>query len=146
MVGHYLLWSVALRRICGGYDQFLASVVGGCAVADLSYLSGYYIHYRQASPGPSSDSDKRLIAKTAGPLFLSPKSVPKITQATLFLSVSGFVVVFILLLALKKQTQPASFITESGLGTSGWSDGTAWMIGIGNALYVILPTNSEKIC
>ncbi|KAL2040341.1 hypothetical protein N7G274_006784 [Stereocaulon virgatum] len=72
---------------------------------------------------------------TAGPLFLSPKSVPKITQATLFLSVSGFVIVFILLLALKKQTRPASFITESGLGTSGWSDGTAWMIGIGNALY-----------
>ncbi|KAL2052038.1 hypothetical protein ABVK25_007730 [Lepraria finkii] len=72
---------------------------------------------------------------TASPLFLSPRSVPKITQATLFLSVSGFVLVFILLLALKQQTQPASFITESGLGTSGWSDGTAWMIGIGNALY-----------
>lgn len=72
--------------------------------------------------------------QTATPLFLAPKSVPKITQATLFLSVSGFIVLFCMLLGLKKQTQPASFISKSGLGTSGWSDGTAWMMGIGNAL------------
>jgi len=39
-----------------------------------------------------------------------------------------------MLLGLKKQTQPASFITQSGLGTSGWGGGTAWMMGIGNAL------------
>ncbi|MCJ1279557.1 hypothetical protein MMC21_007381 [Puttea exsequens] len=69
------------------------------------------------------------------PLFLSPKSVPKITQATLFLSVSGFLVIFCMLLGLKKRTQPGSFITQKGLGTSGWGDGMAWMLGIGNALY-----------
>lgn len=69
------------------------------------------------------------------PLFLSPKSIPKITQMTLFLSVSGFVVVFCVLLGLKEQTQPASFITQRGLGTSGWGEGTAWMLGVGNALY-----------
>ncbi|KAI4244147.1 MAG: hypothetical protein L6R40_003131 [Gallowayella cf. fulva] len=72
---------------------------------------------------------------TSAPLFLSPKSVPKITQATLFLSVSGFIVIFCMLLGLKKQTQPGSFLTQSGLGTSGWSTGTAWVMGIGNALY-----------
>ncbi|KAL8735111.1 MAG: hypothetical protein Q9166_000987 [cf. Caloplaca sp. 2 TL-2023] len=71
---------------------------------------------------------------TAAPLFLSPKLVPKITQATLFLSVSGFIVVFCMLLSLKKQTQAGSFLTQSGLGTSGWSTGTAWVMGIGNAL------------
>lgn len=76
-----------------------------------------------------------IVVLTACPLFLYPKSIPRITQATLFLSVSGFVVIFCMLLGLKKQTQPGSFITRSGLGTSGWSDGTAWMIGIGNALY-----------
>ena len=72
--------------------------------------------------------------KIAGPLFLAPKSVPKFTQATLLLSVSGFLVVFCLLLGLKKHTQPGSFITEPRLGTSGWNPGTAWMMGIGNAL------------
>ena len=77
------------------------------------------------------------MTKIAGPLFLAPKSVPKITQATLFLSVSGFLVVFCLLLGLKKHTQPGSFITEPRLGTSGWNPGTAWMMGIGNALWVL---------
>ncbi len=77
---------------------------------------------------------KWLIVKIACPLFLCPDLVPKITQATLFLSVSGFVVIFCMLLVLKKQTQPGSFITGSGLGTSGWNDGTAWMMGVGNAL------------
>ncbi|KAL9632290.1 MAG: hypothetical protein Q9204_003856 [Flavoplaca sp. TL-2023a] len=72
---------------------------------------------------------------TAAPLFISPRSVPKFTQATLFLSVSGFIVVFCMLLGLKKQTQPGSFLTQSGLGSSGWSTGTAWVMGIGNALY-----------
>ncbi|KAI9718467.1 MAG: hypothetical protein M1828_006712 [Chrysothrix sp. TS-e1954] len=75
------------------------------------------------------------ILLTAAPLFLLPRSVPKITQATLILSVSGFVVIFCMLLGLKKQTQPASFITQSGLGKSGWNMGTAWMLGVGNALY-----------
>lgn len=72
---------------------------------------------------------------TAGPLFLRPNSVPKITQATLFFSISGFLIVFCMLLGLKKHTQPASFITQPGLGTSGWNTGTAWMMGVGNALY-----------
>ncbi|KAL8969325.1 MAG: hypothetical protein Q9183_002054, partial [Haloplaca sp. 2 TL-2023] len=71
----------------------------------------------------------------ACPLFLSPKLIPKFTQATLFFSVTGFFIVFCMLLGLKKQTQPNSFITQSGLGTSGWSPGTAWVLGIGNALY-----------
>ncbi|KAI4235165.1 MAG: hypothetical protein LQ349_003345 [Xanthoria aureola] len=72
---------------------------------------------------------------TAAPIFLSPRSVPKFTQLTLFLSVSGFIVVFCMVLGLKKETQPGSFITQSGLGTSGWSTGTAWVMGVGNALY-----------
>ncbi|KAL8856519.1 MAG: hypothetical protein Q9178_006834 [Gyalolechia marmorata] len=78
---------------------------------------------------------------TSAPLFLSPRSVPKFTQATLFLSVSGFIVVFCMLLGLKKQTQPGSFITQSGLGRSGWSTGTAWVMGVGNALYAFAGTD-----
>ncbi|KAL9016756.1 MAG: hypothetical protein Q9185_005930 [Variospora sp. 1 TL-2023] len=63
------------------------------------------------------------------------RMVPKITRAALFLAVSGFFVVFGLVLGLRRQTQPASFITQPGLGTSGWNAGTAWVLGVGNAMY-----------
>ena len=76
----------------------------------------------------------RLTLVEAAPLFLVPRSVPRITRATLLLSVTGFIVVFCTLLGLKKQTQPGSFITRKGLGTSGWGEGTAWLLGVGNAL------------
>ncbi|KAI4120184.1 MAG: hypothetical protein LQ345_000140 [Seirophora villosa] len=75
------------------------------------------------------------IVVTSSPLFLCPRMVPKITRAALFLAVTGFFVVFGLVLGLRRQTQPASFITQSGLGTSGWNAGTAWVLGVGNALY-----------
>ena len=75
-----------------------------------------------------------LTVSSAAPLFLCPRLVPKITQATLFLSVLGFVVTFALIIGLKKHTQPSSFITQPGLGTSGWASGTAWVIGLGNAM------------
>ena len=75
-----------------------------------------------------------MTVDVAAPLFLTPRSVPRITRATLLLSVIGFIVVFCTLLGLKKQTQPGSFITQKGLGTSGWGEGTAWLLGVGNAL------------
>ena len=53
---------------------------------------------------------------------------------SLWLSTGGCLVNFIVLLAMKKHTNSASFITESNLGTSGWGQGTAWVLGIMNAL------------
>lgn len=78
---------------------------------------------------------------TAAPVFLSPRAIPKFVQAALYISVGGFVVVFCMLLGLKKHTQPGSFITQSGLGTSGWSPGTAWIMGITNAMYAYAGTD-----
>lgn len=75
-----------------------------------------------------------LTVNAAAPLFLCPRLVPKITQATLFLTVLGFLVSFALVIGLKKHTQPSSFITQPGLGTSGWGSGTAWVLGLGNAM------------
>ncbi|KAI4115980.1 MAG: hypothetical protein LQ345_003519 [Seirophora villosa] len=72
---------------------------------------------------------------TAAPLFLSPKIVPRFVRAALYLSVTGFFVIFCMVLGLRKSTQPGSFITRSGQGTSGWNPGTAWVLGVGNALY-----------
>jgi choline transport protein len=49
-----------------------------------------------------------------------------------------------IVLAMKGETQPASFITKSGLGTSGWSDSTAWLLGITNAMYTFGGTDGGK--
>lgn len=42
---------------------------------------------------------------------------------------------------MHRNTQPGSFITRPGLGTSGWGDGTAWMLGITNAMYAFGATD-----
>lgn len=103
-------------------------------MGDISDIYRCRDHYRQVITDYFSLCKRWLIRRTASPLFLRPKWVPVITQATLLLSVSGFIVIFGLSLGLKKQTQPASFITASKLGKSGWSTGTAWMLSTGNAL------------
>lgn len=58
-----------------------------------------------------------------------------ILQISLYTSLLGFVVFLIVTLAMRQQTQPASFIIQPGLGTSGWDSGTAWLLGITNAMY-----------
>ncbi|KAK6371625.1 hypothetical protein LTS17_008877 [Exophiala oligosperma] len=72
---------------------------------------------------------------TIVPLFLAPSKVSVTVQVTLFLSLIGMVLMFIIVLAMRQQVQPASWITQGGLGTSGWNDGTAWLLGITNAMY-----------
>ncbi|KAF2120327.1 amino acid/polyamine transporter I [Lophiotrema nucula] len=69
------------------------------------------------------------------PVYFAPKKVPVTVQATLYMSLVGCVLWFVVILAMKGETQPASFITRPGLGTSGWSDSTAWLLGISNAMY-----------
>lgn len=68
------------------------------------------------------------------PLFLAPRLVPKVIQASFALSLIGFLVVFSLVIALRQQTQPASSITTPRAGTSGWGMGIAWTMGIPNAM------------
>ena len=103
-------------------------------MADLFDLRRSRLPYRQVTTSAFEPLQYMTDAVAASPLFISPKLIPKLTQATLFFSVTGFFIVFCMLLGLKKQTQPNSFITESGLGTSGWSPGTAWVLAVGNAL------------
>lgn len=71
------------------------------------------------------------------PLFWCPKWIPTISQTCLHISVLGFFVKFIVILAMKKHTQPGSFLVENGLGASGWGMGTAWVLGITNAMCVV---------
>lgn len=68
------------------------------------------------------------------PLFLGPRRVPKVIQASFILSLIGFLVVFGLVIALRQETQPASSITVPRIGTSGWGMGVAWTMGVSNAM------------
>ncbi|KGO66091.1 Amino acid/polyamine transporter I [Penicillium expansum] len=68
------------------------------------------------------------------PVFFASK-VAIMTQITLFLSLAGYLIFFIVSIAMHTEQQPGSFLVQSGLGNSGWNDGTAWMLSISNAMY-----------
>ena len=57
------------------------------------------------------------------------------TQVALYLSLSGYLVFFIVCLAMHGQTQPQYFILASDQGSSGWNEGTAWLLAISNSMY-----------
>lgn len=60
----------------------------------------------------------------------------------MYLSLSGFLAWFIIILAMKQNTNDGSFILQSDLGTSGWGQGTAWALGITNAMYCFQGSDS----
>ena len=78
------------------------------------------------------------------PLFVAPRKLHWIVQSTLYLSVVGCVVFLITICAMHRGTQPASFLTRSGFGESGWDDGTAWVLGIANAMYAFGATDGGR--
>lgn len=53
----------------------------------------------------------------------------------MYLSLSGFLAWFIILLAMRQHTNNGSYVMKSDVGTSGWGQGTAWALGITNAMY-----------
>ncbi|MCJ1428598.1 hypothetical protein MMC29_006508, partial [Sticta canariensis] len=115
-----LAWSICL---CSGISVFVASVSGLASFLDTSY---------EPTPWQLYLMYLATAVVSVIPVFAGPRHIPIILQASLVLSVTGFFVVFLLALLLRKQTQPLSFITSSYRGTSGWEPATAWMMGVGN--------------
>ncbi|KAJ5279721.1 hypothetical protein N7478_005093 [Penicillium angulare] len=68
------------------------------------------------------------------PVFFSTKMYA-LSQASLYLSLAGYLILFIIALVMHKSRMPTSFLTQPGLGNSGWNDGTAWLLSISNAMY-----------
>jgi choline transport protein len=79
---------------------------------------------------------------TVCPLFAMPKKISWTVQGTLYLSVLGCVIYLIVVCSMHQSTQPGSFVTRSDLGTSGWSSGVAWLLGIANAMYAFGGTDA----
>jgi len=83
-----------------------------------------------------------IIIICAAFVCLLPKLVP-ITESVFFwASVVGFVVSFIALLAASKVKQPASVVFTGWVNQTGWSDGTAFMLAVGQSMYGFLCTDS----
>lgn len=53
----------------------------------------------------------------------------------MFLSLTACLVWFVIMLAMRQQTNSGEFVTASGQGRSGWTPGVAWVLGITNALF-----------
>jgi choline transport protein len=75
------------------------------------------------------------------PLIIAPSKIAWTTQATLYLSVTGCLIFLLVVGAMHGPAQPASFITSSSFGSSGWSFGVAWVLGITNAMYAFGATD-----
>ena len=123
-------WSVTL---CSGVSVVVASVSGLIAFLDGSFQATQwelYVMYLAVS------------FLSASPLFLGPRLIPWIVQISLAFSVIGLVIIFCLVLALRKQSQPLSSITTPGPGRSGWPTGPAWLLGITNSMYAFSATDA----
>ena len=123
-------WSVAL---CSGVSVVVASVSGLIAFWDESFKSTQwqlYLIYLAVT------------FLSVAPLFLGPRLIPRIVQISLAFSVTGLIIIFSLVLALRKQIQPLSFITNPGPARSGWGIGPAWLLGITNSMYAFSATDA----
>jgi choline transport protein len=60
----------------------------------------------------------------------------------MFLSLTAFVVWFVIMLAMRQQTNSGQFVTASRQNNSGWSPGVAWVLAISNALFCYGGTDS----
>lgn len=123
-------WYVAL---CSGVSVVVASVSGLIAFWDESFQATQwqlYLIYLAVT------------FLSVLPLFLGPRLIPRIVEISLGFSVTGLIIIFSLVLALKEQSQPLSYIITPGPTGSGWGLGLAWLLGITNSMYAFSATDA----
>ena len=123
-------WLVAL---CSGISVTVASISGLIAFWNDAY---------QATPWESYFLYLFVTLLGVSPLFVCPRLVPRIVQVSLVFSVLGFTVIFFLVLVLRRQSQPLSYITTPISGGSGWSIEPAWLLGTTNSMYAFCGTDA----
>ena len=81
-----------------------------------------------------------FLVVAAAVVILLPRAIPKGEIFFFLCSLIGFFVVFIIVLAtLNISSQRQQYLPTSGM--SGWSDGTAFMLGVGICMYAYLATD-----
>jgi hypothetical protein len=79
------------------------------------------------------------------PVFVASKRLAYVVQAGLYISVFGMIVFLLVPVGMHKHSNPGSFLVESGLGISGWSTGTAWVLSISNSMYAFGATDGGQL-
>ena len=123
-------WTVTL---CSAVSVVVASVSGLIAFWSASY---------QATQWQSYLIYLAVTFLSVSPLFLGPRLIPRIVQISLAFSVAGLIIIFCLVIALRKQSQPLSSVTTPGPIRSGWGLGPAWLLGITNSMYAFSATDA----
>lgn len=131
---------------CSGISLGAAVLNGIVAFCYPSYAGNQwqtYCIYVAVSTITSRSSHSESLTQTAGfsqlirlviPVFFSAR-MHAMAQLSLYLSLAGYLIFFIVALVMHKSRMPTSFLVESGLGNSGWSPGTAWLLSISNSMY-----------
>ncbi|KAJ5722624.1 amino acid/polyamine transporter I [Penicillium malachiteum] len=82
-----------------------------------------------------------ILMITVIPVVFFPHHIPRLTSWSLYLTLSGFLIWIIAILVMHKHTNSATEIFSPSQGTSGWSSGTAWLLGIINSMYCFTCTD-----
>ncbi|RAK94419.1 amino acid permease [Aspergillus costaricaensis CBS 115574] len=82
------------------------------------------------APDLSIDKALMIVADLPVSRWLRPP-----LRTALFLSLTGMALIITISLGMCQEKQPVSFLLQRGYGTSGWNEGTAWMLGIMNTMY-----------
>ncbi|KAI1619287.1 amino acid/polyamine transporter I [Exophiala viscosa] len=72
-----------------------------------------------------------------------PRQIPHFEMVSFTLSIVGFLVFFIAVLAASKGKQRASTVFTDWYNQTGWSDGTAFLLGVGTCMYTYLGVDSS---
>lgn len=70
-----------------------------------------------------------------------PRAIPMGENVFFLASLLCFVVSFIVCLAVSKTKQPGKVVFTEFVNVTGWSDGTAFMLGVGSCMYAFLATD-----
>jgi len=143
-----MLWNFSVCRHAHRPDSVLASGLCWEPMADLPDIRRCCSDHQYVVSRSSLAHLMKLTCRThhqGSPVFLAPSKVSWTVRVTLFMSLFGCVLVLIVTCAMHQSTQPGIFLTRSDLGTSGWSPGMAWVLGIANAMYAFGGTDGGKL-
>lgn len=82
-----------------------------------------------------------IIALSAIIVVLLPKTIPMGENVFFLASQVGFFVFFIAVLATSKVKQSPEVVFTKFNNVTGWSDGMAFMLGVGSCMYAFLATD-----
>lgn len=82
-----------------------------------------------------------IIVMSTAVVVLLPRAIPMGENVFFLASLIGFLLFFITVLATSKFKQPAKVVFTEFNNQTGWSDGMAFVLGVGSCMYAYLATD-----